>query len=149
MCEVRSKEKRPKTKNKNRVISSKKKWTLMNLICRRMKKRSPSSGQNGQLVHWWLLVHSGPGNMHFPCDTEGLPLLQQHIPCHICVRLPLLLFSCLCMKNSSLGTSFPTSLIQQVRYANHDLPTVWRIKVTRLAFRLPPKSEPGRSIYGN
>jgi hypothetical protein len=25
-----------------------------------MKKRSPSSGQNGQLVHWWLLVHSGP-----------------------------------------------------------------------------------------
>jgi hypothetical protein len=76
----------------------------------------------------------------FPCDTEGLPLLlQQHIPCHICVvRLPLLLFSsllfsCLCMKNSSLGTSFPTSLIQQVRYAHHDLPTVWRIKLTRLA----------------
>jgi len=25
-----------------------------------MKKRSPSYGQNGQLVHWWLLVHSGP-----------------------------------------------------------------------------------------
>jgi hypothetical protein len=24
-----------------------------------MKKRSPSSGQNGQLVHWWLPVHSG------------------------------------------------------------------------------------------
>jgi hypothetical protein len=24
-----------------------------------MKKPSPSSGQNGQLVHWWLLVHSG------------------------------------------------------------------------------------------
>jgi hypothetical protein len=47
-----------------------------------------------------------------------------------------LLFSCLCMKNSSLGTSFPTSLIQQVRYAHHDLPTVWRIKLTRLAF--PP-----------
>jgi hypothetical protein len=23
-----------------------------------MKKRSPSSEQNGQLVHWWLLVHS-------------------------------------------------------------------------------------------
>jgi hypothetical protein len=24
-----------------------------------MKKRTPSGGQNGQLVHWWLLVHSG------------------------------------------------------------------------------------------
>jgi hypothetical protein len=24
-----------------------------------MKKRSPSSEQNGQLMHWWLLVHSG------------------------------------------------------------------------------------------
>ncbi len=23
-----------------------------------LKKRSPSSGQNSQLVHWWLLVHS-------------------------------------------------------------------------------------------
>jgi hypothetical protein len=29
-------------------------------IRRRMKKRNPSSGQNGQLVHWWLLIHSGP-----------------------------------------------------------------------------------------
>jgi hypothetical protein len=25
-----------------------------------MKKRSPSSGQSDQLVHWWLLVHSAP-----------------------------------------------------------------------------------------
>jgi hypothetical protein len=25
-----------------------------------MKKRNPSSGQNGQLVHWWVLIHSGP-----------------------------------------------------------------------------------------
>jgi hypothetical protein len=24
-----------------------------------MKKRNPSGGQNGQLVHWWLLIHSG------------------------------------------------------------------------------------------
>jgi len=31
----------------------------MNLIWCWMKKRSPSSEQNGQLVHWWLLVHSG------------------------------------------------------------------------------------------
>jgi len=36
-----------------------KKWTVMNPIWRRMKKRSPSSGQNSQLVHRWLLVHSG------------------------------------------------------------------------------------------
>ncbi len=42
------------------MVSSKKKWTVMNPIRRRMKKRDPSSGQNGQLVHWWLLVHSGP-----------------------------------------------------------------------------------------
>jgi hypothetical protein len=27
-----------------------------------MKKRNPSSGQNGQLVHWWLLIHSGRGH---------------------------------------------------------------------------------------
>jgi hypothetical protein len=32
----------------------------MNPIRRQMKKRNPSSGQNGQLVHWWLLIHSGP-----------------------------------------------------------------------------------------
>jgi hypothetical protein len=31
----------------------------MNPIRRQMKKRNPSSGQNGQLVHWWLLIHSG------------------------------------------------------------------------------------------
>jgi hypothetical protein len=30
----------------------------MNSIWRRMKKRSPSGEQNGQLVHRWLLVHS-------------------------------------------------------------------------------------------
>jgi hypothetical protein len=41
------------------MVSSKKKWTIMNPIQRRMKKRNPSSGQNGQLVHWWLLIHSG------------------------------------------------------------------------------------------
>jgi hypothetical protein len=42
------------------MVSSKKKWTVMNPIRRQMKKRNPSSGQNGQLVHWWLLIHSGP-----------------------------------------------------------------------------------------
>jgi hypothetical protein len=31
----------------------------MNPIRGRMKKRKASSGQNGQLVHWWLLIHSG------------------------------------------------------------------------------------------
>jgi hypothetical protein len=41
------------------MVSSKKKWTVMNPIRRRMKKYKASSGQNGQLVHWWLLVHSG------------------------------------------------------------------------------------------
>jgi len=33
---------------------------VMSPIRRRMKKRNPSGGQNGQLVHWWLLFHSGP-----------------------------------------------------------------------------------------
>jgi hypothetical protein len=27
-----------------------------------MKKCSPFRGQNNQLVHWWLLVHSSPLN---------------------------------------------------------------------------------------
>jgi hypothetical protein len=42
------------------MISSEKKWIVMNPIRCRMKKLSLSSGQNDQLVHWWLLVHSGP-----------------------------------------------------------------------------------------
>jgi hypothetical protein len=41
------------------MVSSKKKWTVMNPIRRQMKKCKASSGQNDQLVHWWLLVHSG------------------------------------------------------------------------------------------
>jgi hypothetical protein len=49
-------------KNNNTVVSNKKKWTEMNPIWRRMKKCNPSNEQNGQLVHWWLLVHSGPRN---------------------------------------------------------------------------------------
>jgi hypothetical protein len=44
------------------MVSSKKKWTVMNPIRRQMKKRNPSSGQNGQLVHWWLLIHSARSN---------------------------------------------------------------------------------------
>jgi len=41
------------------MVSNKKKSTVMSPIRRRMKKHNPSSGQNGQLVHWWLLIHSG------------------------------------------------------------------------------------------
>jgi hypothetical protein len=46
MCEVRSKKngQKPKNKNKNTVVSSKKKWIVMNPIRRRMKKRKASSG---------------------------------------------------------------------------------------------------------
>jgi hypothetical protein len=47
-------------KKKGTMVSSKKKWTMMNPIWRQMKNCTPSSGQNGQLVHWWLLVHSAP-----------------------------------------------------------------------------------------
>jgi hypothetical protein len=46
-------------KIKNTVVSSKKKSTVMSPIRRQMKKRNPSGGQNGQLVHWWVLIHSG------------------------------------------------------------------------------------------
>jgi len=63
MCEVRSrkngKEQNKKKEKKSTVVSNKKKSTVMSPIRRRMKKRNPSSGQNGQLVHWWLLIHSG------------------------------------------------------------------------------------------
>jgi hypothetical protein len=47
-----------KKKEKSTVVSSKKKSTVMSPIRRQMKKRNPTSGQNGQLVHWWLLIHS-------------------------------------------------------------------------------------------
>ncbi len=62
MCEVRSRkngQEKKKEKKRSTVVSSKKKSTVMNPIRRRMKKRNPSIGQNGQLVHWWLLIHSG------------------------------------------------------------------------------------------
>jgi hypothetical protein len=50
-----------KKKKKSTVVSSKKKSTVMSPIRCRMKKRNPSSGQNGQLVHWWMLVHYSRG----------------------------------------------------------------------------------------
>jgi hypothetical protein len=40
------------------MVNNKKKWTVMNPIRCQMEKHNPSNGQNGQLVHWWLLVHS-------------------------------------------------------------------------------------------
>ncbi len=48
------------TKKLCTVVSSKKKWIVMNLIWCQMKKCNPSSEQNDQLVHWWLLVQSDP-----------------------------------------------------------------------------------------
>jgi hypothetical protein len=50
------------------MVSSKKKSTVMSPIRRQMKKRNPSGGQNGQLVHWWVLIHSGPKKG--ACDDE-------------------------------------------------------------------------------
>ncbi len=51
----RNKELTKKRKRKSTMVNSKMKWTGMNPIWCWMKKRSPSSGQNGELVHWWLL----------------------------------------------------------------------------------------------
>jgi hypothetical protein len=62
MCEVRSRKngQEPKKKEKkSTVVSSKKKSTVMSPIRCQMKKRNPIGGQNGQLVHWWVLIHSG------------------------------------------------------------------------------------------
>jgi hypothetical protein len=55
------------------VVSSKKKSTVMSPIRRQMKKRNPSGGQNGQLVHWWVLIHSGRDDA---LKTSGPFLLQ-------------------------------------------------------------------------
>jgi hypothetical protein len=80
MCGVRSREKRAGTKKKKSTMVSKKKWTVMNPIRRPMKKCNPSSGQNGQLVHWWVLIHSGPVT-HSPDRTRpGTPFLTSAIP---------------------------------------------------------------------
>ncbi len=59
-------------KKKSTMVSSKEKWTVVNPIRRQMKKRNPSSGQNGQLVHWWLLIHPG----HSAPNLEQLDYLQ-------------------------------------------------------------------------
>jgi hypothetical protein len=70
-------------KKKGTVVSSKKKWTEMNPIRRRMKKCNPSSEQNDQLVHWWLLVHSGrkPTSFHdLPQNVHSLDWLEKQEP---------------------------------------------------------------------
>jgi hypothetical protein len=57
--------KQPKTKPPKKCSGRQpKKWVVVKPIWCRMKKRSPSNGQNGQLVHWWLLVHFNQTNPH-------------------------------------------------------------------------------------
>jgi len=59
-------EKWPRTNKINKkgtTVNNKKKWTMMNPIWHQMKKRTPSNGQNDQLVHWWLLIHSAPNQV--------------------------------------------------------------------------------------
>jgi hypothetical protein len=40
-----------------------------------MKKRNPSGGQNGQLVHWWVLIHSGRNPQ--PHTFKGFAAVQR------------------------------------------------------------------------
>jgi hypothetical protein len=69
-----------------------KKKIVMNPIWGRMKKRSPSNGQNNQLVHWWLLVHFGPQtipnhkqSLHWSCyHWHFLHAITFLIPLHKC-----------------------------------------------------------------
>jgi len=68
------------------MVICEKKWIVMNPIRHRMKKRSPSSGQNGQLVHWWLLVHSGRGIVN--CDSTRKAARKSQKLC-ICKSQPL------------------------------------------------------------
>jgi hypothetical protein len=74
----------------------------MNPIWRRMKKRSPSSGQNGQLVHWWLLVHSG----HMKVVKTGTQLVCGHTSTTLNQTLLKLKDNrrCVCKEGTELGT---------------------------------------------
>ncbi len=56
----REKRSRTNQKKKSVMVNNEKEWIVLNPIWHWMKKRSPSSGQNDQLVHWCLLVHCGP-----------------------------------------------------------------------------------------
>jgi hypothetical protein len=67
-----------KKEKKSTVVSSKKKSTVMSPIRRRMKTRNPSSGQNGQLVHWWLLIHSGRHAPFLPYSSHHVNVFSFH-----------------------------------------------------------------------
>jgi len=69
ICEVRFREKQQRT---NQSGQKQKEMDCDEPISHRMKKCRPSSGQNGQLVHWWLLVHSGPSSRP---TTSQAPIL--------------------------------------------------------------------------
>jgi hypothetical protein len=73
----------------------------MNPIWCQMKKLNPYSGQNGEFVHWWLLVSSGPFKqwcfisciwilLHYL-----LPMLQ-HFVFHSCFLNIVATYSCFC-----------------------------------------------------
>ncbi len=65
MCEVRSKEKKAKNKPPKKKYNDHqhKKMNYDKPHLMSNEKRSPSNGHNGQLVHWWLLMHSGSSNV--------------------------------------------------------------------------------------
>jgi hypothetical protein len=61
MCVIKSKEKWSRTNPKKKKYSDKQ-WKEMDHDEPHLtsnEKSQPSSGQNDQLVHWWLLVHFG------------------------------------------------------------------------------------------
>jgi hypothetical protein len=70
-----------------------------------MKKRSPSYGQNGQLVHWWVLVHSGL--------QDDLKLHRQHLQRQVFCssKCPILIFL------------FPHDTLLEV--GTHKMPTMY------------------------
>ncbi len=110
MCEVRSRKnnQEQKKKKKSIVVSSKKKLTIMNPIRRRMKKRNPSSGQNGQLVHWWLLIHSGR------CFEGGLEAINWNLPNMTFIRICNTIE--ISVKSGKDNTSTPSLVIHMVRF---------------------------------
>jgi hypothetical protein len=92
-----------------------------------MKKHSPSYGQNGQLVHWWVLAHSGQfhGSYNFFGNLQ-LVLLSLYLPCTSCVRVssPLTskLLKCLSNPASKTYTKFVYEEESQCLHL-HDLAT--------------------------
>jgi hypothetical protein len=95
------------------VVSSKKKSTVMSPIRRQMKKRNPSGGQNGQLVHWWVLIHSGRITVgSFPAYTH---VAQQQTTTDLGVtRCCLDWLLALAWGRSQLGQYFPYPVLAVV-----------------------------------